>query len=332
VAANLEMKQLIEQAIKIADSEIFVLIQGESGTGKELFARLIHSQSKRRDHQFVALNCAAIPESLLESELFGHEKGAFTGAYAQHKGKLELASGGTLVLDEIGDMPLMLQAKLLRALQESEFYRLGGSKPIKVDLRLMSLTHQNLEELIRQKKFREDLYFRLVHRTLEIPPLRDRPEDIPPLINHFSNQYCSLLKKSIKGYSVKAYDALQKYHWRGNVRQLENEIKSLVNLTDGGEIVDFDLLSRDIKKSYQEIPDNSESTDPRLWAVIDPGSEETGKLPTFKFYAKPDKKTILKYLEMNNWNKSKTAEALNMTYQGLHKKMNQLGITKKKDK
>ncbi|MCP5053725.1 MAG: sigma-54 factor interaction domain-containing protein, partial [bacterium] len=182
IAENRQMKELIDQSKKIAASDIFVLIQGESGTGKEVFARLIHQCSPRSRGKYVAINCAAIPENLLESELFGHEKGAFTGAYAQKKGKLELASGGTLVLDEIGDMPLNLQSKLLRALQEREFYRLGGSTPIHVDLRLVSMTHQDIESLIAEGEFREDLFYRLVHRTISIPPLRERREDIPPLI------------------------------------------------------------------------------------------------------------------------------------------------------
>lgn len=312
-----KLKDLIKQARKIADSDIFILIQGESGTGKELFARLIHRFSQQDREKFLALNCAAIPENLLESELFGYEKGAFTGAYNRKKGKLELASGGTLVLDEIGDMPLNLQSKLLRAIQEREFYRLGGSTPIKVDLRIISLTHQNVEELIKEKKFREDLYYRLVHRTLTIPPLRERREDIPPLINFFTNKFCRQKNRSINGYSVKAFEALINFDWYGNVRQLENEINSIVNLTDAGDTVDFDLLSDKIKQQYwerqkQEQPINR-ADEPNV---------------PYGYHRKPEKEEIIDVLKRHNWNKSRAARALNMTYHGLHKKMKKMGIKK----
>jgi transcriptional regulator with PAS, ATPase and Fis domain len=311
IAASKEMKDLINIAKKIAGSNIFILIQGESGTGKELFARLIHNYSKRNKNKFVAINCAAIPENLLESELFGHEKGAFTGAYEKKIGKLELASGGTLVFDEIGDMPLSLQSKLLRALQENEFYRLGGTAPINVDLRIISITNKDLKRLINDKKFREDLYFRLVHRTITIPPLRDRKEDITILINYFTDRFCMQQNKTIAGYSVKAFELLQKFNWRGNVRQLENEIKSLINLTANGEIINYDILSDELRSLG--VPSN-ETADPK------------GQ----NFYIKPDRETILKLLEKNQWNKAKTARDLNITYQGLHKKLKRLGIKKKK--
>jgi DNA-binding NtrC family response regulator len=307
-----KMKDLIKQARKIAESDIFILIEGESGTGKELFARLIHRYSRRNRGKFVALNCAAIPENLLESELFGCEKGAFTGAYSQKKGKLELASGGTLVLDEIGDMPLNLQSRLLRAIQENEFYRLGGTVPIKVDLRIISLTHQNLEQLIKEKKFREDLYYRLVHRTLTIPPLRERKEDIPPLINFFTNKFCRQKNRSIGGYSVKAFEALVNFDWKGNVRQLENEVNSIVNLTDDGDTVDFDILSEKIKCRFET------------------GEEECAAVPQEAegFYKKPAREEIVDILEKHNWNKSKAARELNITYHGLHKKMKKMKIVK----
>jgi transcriptional regulator with PAS, ATPase and Fis domain len=289
---------LIQQAKKIADGDIFVLIQGESGTGKELFARLIHKYSKRSKKNFVAINCAAIPESLLESDLFGHEKGAFTGAYAQKKGKLEVASSGTLVLDEIGDMPINLQSKLLRALQEKEFYRVGGTTPITVDLRIISITNKDLKQLIAAEKFREDLYYRLVHRSMVIPPLRGRKEDISPLINFFTLKFCHQGNKKVKGYSVKAFETLQNYPWKGNVRQLENEIRSIVNLTDDGETVGFDILSEEIK-AFAEGGGT-------------PGSESTpASTPTYfwpgKIDSETEKKHVLKFLAKNQWNKSKTA-------------------------
>ncbi|MCK4764481.1 MAG: sigma 54-interacting transcriptional regulator [Candidatus Aminicenantes bacterium] len=308
-----KMKDLIRQARKIAASDIFILIQGESGTGKELFARLIHRCSKRDREKFVALNCAAIPEDLLESELFGYEKGAFTGAYNPKKGKLELASGGTLVLDEIGDMPLSLQTKLLRAIQEHEFYRLGSLTPTKVDLRIISITNRNLEKLIKKDMFREDLYYRLVHRVLTIPPLRDRKEDILPLINYFTNKFCRSMDRSINGYSVKTFEALVDCDWNGNVRQLENEISSIVNLTDDGETVDFDILSEKIKDHYERKEKKEKKEQPDVLPRV--------------FNRKPGREEITEVLKSHNWNKSKAAQALNMTYHGLHKKMKKMGIT-----
>lgn len=316
ITNNKKMKNLIMQAKKIADSDIYILIQGESGTGKELFARLIHRCSNREPGKFVALNCAAIPENLLESELFGYEKGAFTGAYNRKKGKLELASGGTLVLDEIGDMPLNLQVKLLRAIQEHEFYSLGGSTPIKVNLRIISLTHQNLEELIKEKKFREDLFYRLVHLTMTIPPLRDRKEDIPPLINFYTNKFCRQRNRSINGYAVKAFEALVNYDWFGNVRQLENEINSIVNLTDDGETIGFDILSDRIKEHYKT---NRESEQEKK------RQEQPGHGPVV-YHRKPGRKEIIDVLKHCKWNKSQAARLLNMTYHGLHKKMKKMGI------
>jgi two-component system response regulator AtoC len=315
VAESSRMKELIKQAKKIADSDIFVLIQGESGTGKELFARLIHNHSKRHKKKFVAINCAAIPENLLESELFGHEKGAFTGAYTQKKGRLEIASGGTLVLDEIGDMPVKLQTKLLRALQEKELYRVGGTTPITVDLRIISMSNKDLRRLIAEDQFREDLYFRLVHRTINIPPLRERKEDISALINFFTFKFCRDSNKNINGYSVKAFETLQDYHWKGNVRQLENEIRSIVNLTDDGETVGYDILSEEIKEKAGEDIDETDS-----------GGKKKTKPLLLKTNPEEEKATILELLEKNNWNKSKTARDLNMTYRGLHKKMKRLGI------
>ncbi|MCP5106495.1 MAG: FHA domain-containing protein [bacterium] len=319
VAENNQMKELIKQTRKIADSDIFVLVHGESGTGKELFARLIHKYSGRNKSKFIAINCAAIPENLLESELFGHEKGAFTGAYVQKKGKLEVASGGTLVLDEIGDMPVNLQSKLLRALQEKEFYRVGGTSPITVDLRIISITNKDLKQLIADGEFREDLYYRLVHRTISIPPLRVRKEDISALINFFTHKFCQRNNKKINGYSVKAFEALQGYRWKGNVRQLENEIRSIVNLTDDGETVSYDILSEEIKdndgagdRDTAETPTTPEAPkaqEPPPW--MDPEAE---------------KAYIRELLQKNNWNKTQTAGELKMTYRGLHKKMKRMGI------
>jgi transcriptional regulator with PAS, ATPase and Fis domain len=268
---------------------------------------LIHQHSSRHNKQFVAINCAAIPENLLESELFGYEKGAFTGAYSSKKGKLEIASEGTLLLDEIGDMPLNLQSKLLRALQENEFYRLGGTEPIKVDLRVLSITNQNISELIKSEKLRKDLYFRLVHRTIVIPPLRERKEDISVLINHFTNRFCQQSNKTVKGYSLKAFQILQNYYWIGNVRQLENEIRSIVNLIEDGEMVTHELISAEIKSGILQ-------------------AEKNGVILSAVKNRETEKGIILQLLEKNDWNQSRTARELNMTYWGLHKKIKRIGI------
>ena len=304
-----KMRNLIQKAGKIARSDIFVLIQGESGSGKELFAKLIHQQSDRSRGKLVALSCAAIPETLLENELFGHEKGAFTGAESAQQGKMELASGGTLVLDEIGDMPLTLQPKLLRAIQENEIYRIGATKATPIDLRIISMSNLNIEQLVAEKKFRHDLFYRLVHYTLTIPSLRERPKDIVPLINHFIAHFSRESGKSIRGLSVKAFNALKRYDWPGNVRQLEHEIGCLVNLTDDGELISYDLLSDRVKQTSRPVPTHTAAN-----------GRET------------DKERIIRLLESNDWNKSKTARDLNMTYVGLHKKMKRLGITRKKAK
>lgn len=306
-AGSKAMKNLIKQAEKLAASDIFVLIEGEHGTGKELFAQLIHNKSKRKGKEFVALNCAAIPKDLQESELFGYEKGAFTGADSRKIGKLELASGGTLVLDEIGDMPLHLQQSLLRAIQEKKFYRLGGGKrkPIKVDLRIIALTNKNLKQLIAEKKFREDLYYRLFYRSIRIPPLRERKEDITELIYFFTNKFCKKHKKSIKGYSRKAFEALQKFQWPGNVRQLEHEIESIISLIDEDESITYDCLSDEIKAGGADFP---------------------GSISIKEKKKKKEIEMIMKALEKHDWVKARAAEELNMTYRGLQKKIKRLGI------
>jgi len=299
VSKNHRMKKLIEQGILVAETNLFVLIRGESGTGKELFARIIHDHSNRSRNKFVGINCAAIPENLLESELFGYEKGAFTGAFQTQQGKFELASGGTLVLDEIGDMPINFQAKLLRVLQENEFYKLGSIKPIKVDLRIISITNKNLKEAIKKNLFRKDLYYRLVHHEIYIPPLRERREDIPELINYFTPIFCRELNKSVNGYSVKAFETLQKYNWDGNVRQLKNEIKRVVSLTPSGEMITFDILSDEIKNCNKNMLGNENM-----------------------------KEVLTELMVRNQWKISPAAKELGITYQGLHKKLKKFKLKK----
>jgi DNA-binding NtrC family response regulator len=226
---------------RAAASSSTILLQGESGTGKEVFARAIHQWSARRDQPFVVVNCVALSEELLESELFGHERGSFTGAHQRKCGKLELADGGTAFLDEIGDLKPRLQAKLLRVLQEHEFERVGGTKPIRVDLRFVAATNRRLDRAIREGLFREDLYYRLNVITISLPPLRDRPEDIVPLTNHFLAQYCGRLGKRIKEITPDAWELLQHYHWPGNVRELANFIERAVVLSTRDRITSEDL-------------------------------------------------------------------------------------------
>ena len=230
------MAATVRRAEQVAKSEASVLICGESGTGKEIVARHLHRRSRRSAGPFVALNCAAIPETLLESELFGHEKGAFSGALARRTGKIESANGGTLLLDEISEMDIRLQAKLLRAVQEREIDRLGGAAPVKVDVRILATTNRDLAAEVRRGTFREDLYFRLNVVSLRIPPLRERPGDIPPLAEHFARKYAEVNALPFRPVSPTAMLRLAAHPWRGNVRELENAMHRAVLLAAGGEI------------------------------------------------------------------------------------------------
>jgi len=233
VGKSSTLRQLLEMVKTVAPSDSTVLLLGETGTGKELIARAIHNRSGRRERTLVKVNCAAIPTGLLESELFGHERGAFTGAIAQKVGRLELADGGSLFLDEIGDIPLELQPKLLRVLQEREFERLGSTRTKKVDVRVVAATHRDLETMIVDKQFRSDLYYRLNVFPITIPPLRERPEDIPLLVQHFVQQTARNMNKAIDTISCDTMDALAQYSWPGNIRELENVIERAVILSPG---------------------------------------------------------------------------------------------------
>ena len=245
-----KMQKIMETLDRIAPSPATVLIEGESGTGKELVARYIHIKSGRKG-RFVAVNCAAIPESLLESELFGYEKGAFTGATAAKEGKFELADKGTLFLDEIGDMPLALQAKLLRVLQEKEVERLGGKVPKKVDVRIIAATNRDLQRLVEEGKFREDLYYRIAVLPVKLPPLRERREEIIPLAEYFVEKYCGIYSKKLS-LSEDAKEELLNYHWPGNVRELENVIERAVILSQGPEITKDDLFIEPRRQRKEE--------------------------------------------------------------------------------
>jgi len=245
------IKILKEEVKKIAQSYSTVLITGESGTGKELLARAIHMESERCNYPFVAINCAAVPDTLLESELFGYVKGAFTGADPKGKiGKVEFANNGTLFLDEIGDMPLYLQAKLLRVLEQKEIVRLGSNKPIPVDVRVIAATNKNLERLIEEGTFREDLYYRLNVLPLNIPPLRERKEDIRVLTDYFVRKYTQLFKKRVMGFESEVWDYLYRYDWPGNVRELENTVEYMINMLDQNGIISVSLLPQKIRMDF----------------------------------------------------------------------------------
>jgi formate hydrogenlyase transcriptional activator len=233
IGSSAALETMLEEVERVATTDSTVLLQGETGTGKELIARAIHNISSRFGHTFVRLNCAAIPMDLLESELFGHEKGAFTGAIAQKIGRFEMADKGTLFLDEVGDIPLPLQPKLLRVLQEQEFERLGSTQTRKVDVRLVAATNRDLVQLVSEKGFRSDLYYRLNVFPIIVPPLRDRREDIPALVQHFVEKYAERMNRNIEEISAEVMDALTTYSWPGNIRELQNFIERSVILTSG---------------------------------------------------------------------------------------------------
>ena len=236
VTENFAMRDLLQLAKRAAVSNSTVLLLGESGTGKEVLARTIHQWSPRADYPFTVVNCVAIPDQLLESELFGHERGAFTGAYQLKKGKFEVADRGTVFLDEIGEIPANIQSKLLRVLQDHEFERVGGTRSIRADIRAIAATNSDLERAVKERRFREDLYYRLNVVSLELPPLRERKEDLPLLVDHFLRKYAGELKKPLKRLTPDALDCLMSYRWPGNVRELENVIERAMVLSGGEQI------------------------------------------------------------------------------------------------
>lgn len=296
---------------KVAGSDASVLLQGESGTGKELFARAIHTLSPRKNKPYIAINCAAIPGELLENELFGSEKGAFTGAHARKMGKFEIANSGTIFLDEIGDMDISLQAKLLRVLQQKNFERLGGTKTVDVDVRVIAATNMELNELIRAKKFREDLYYRLSVFPIQIPALRERPGDVQELSEFFIAKYCREMKKSVRTLSRDAARILEKYHWPGNVRELENTIERAVILAEGKKITPDHLAIR--LRSTDEI---------RLREGA--GLKEIGA----HAQQKAETGAIIRVLKQVRNNKRKAAKILKIDYTTLFDKMKKYAIDK----
>lgn len=298
--AIIELKETIK---KIASSQSRVLIYGESGTGKELVARAIHNESNRRDKNFVEVNCAAIPHELIESELFGHEKGSFTGAFERKKGKFEMAHEGTLFLDEIGDMSLTTQAKVLRVIETQEFQRVGGNKNIKVDVRIISATNKHLQEEIKKANFREDLYFRLNVIPLYIPPLRERKDDIPLLAEYFLSYFAQQYGQKPKRLSKSAIQTLMNHDWPGNVRELKNTIERFV-IMNPAEIIDL-----------SNIPfSRNEATDIYEYKTLREARENF------------ERNFILRKLREHNWNVSKTAEDMDIERSNLHRKIKSLGI------
>ncbi len=306
VGESKPIKEMLLLIQKIASSDSKVLIRGESGTGKELVAYAVHNGSKRRDKPFIKFNSAAIPNELVESELFGHEKGAFTGAHKSKDGKIEQADGGTLFLDEIGDMSLNAQAKILRVIQEGEFERVGGNKTQKIDIRLIAATHKNLEELVEQGNFREDLYYRLNVIPIITPPLREHPSDIPLLIEHYSHFFSNDLKIPMKTFSPACINELQSWEFKGNVRELRNFIERIYILVD------------------------KEIIEPEDIAILTQKPQKTDFWNQTLSYKDKKKEFEIKYLstqlKLNNGNLTNTAKALNLQVSNLSRKIKELEI------
>ena len=313
IGRHADMVRIYQLITQIAPTPTTVLITGESGTGKELVARAIHNESGRRTQPFVAVNLAAIPETLLESELFGHEKGAFTGAHARKLGKFELAHGGTLFLDEIGSLRLDLQAKLLRALQQREIERLGGVRPVTIDARVVAATNVNLRQAVREKTFREDLFYRLNVVPITLPPLRERRDDIPILVEHFVGKVARECHRDVRGVSAGALDVLVRYDWPGNVRELENAIHRAVVLS-GGPVIQLQDLPLDVA-----LPE----TRSRL-------AEDTG-LPLREACDQFERQYVLRVLERVSWNVSRAARLLGVHRNTVLAKLSGWGVRRPAD-
>lgn len=312
ISINDEMIRIKEMIRKIAGTDATVLVLGESGVGKELIARAIHDQSLRRDKIMVRVNCAALPSELLESELFGFERGAFTGAMRGKMGKFELANGGTIFLDEIAEMSPGLQAKLLHVLQDGEFSKLGGKKDLKVDVRIVAATNQNLERSIKEGRFREDLYYRLNVVKILVPPLRERKEDIPILCQHFFKKFRAQYDSDMEKVPEAVLDAFMNYSWPGNIRELENMMRRLVVLRDEKYVLKEMVLPTEAKLE----PEKSAPS-------LEPLSlKEISKRKTVEV----ERDAIFKALVENNWNKKRAAETLNISYRALQYKIKEYGI------
>lgn len=306
-----KMVEISELIQKVAGSDASVLLQGETGTGKELFAKAIHMLSPRKGKPFIAINCAAIPSELLENELFGSEKGAFTGAHARKMGKFEIANTGTIFLDEIGDMNIALQAKLLRVLQQRQFERLGGTKTVDVDVRVIAATNMELQERIGSKDFREDLYYRLSVFPINIPPLRERVDDVNELAEYFMAKYCRDMRKPLKKLSKEAVRLLEQYHWPGNVRELENTIERAVILAEGKKITPDHLAIRIRRENEIRLREGA-------------GLKEIGA----HAQTQAERSAIVRVLKQTRNNKRKSARILQIDYTTLFDKMKKYDIDK----
>lgn len=305
IGASASWQRVVEQAGLAARSDARVLLIGESGTGKELLAAHVHDESPFRSGPFVKVNCAAIPTELIESELFGHEKGAYTGAAAARRGKFELADGGTLFLDEVGDLHAGSQAKLLRVLQEGEFHRVGGEQPVRVSVRVIAATNRDLTEMIAEGKFREDLYYRLCVVPVRVPSLRERPQDIPSLVDYFLEEFC--VRNNFRARSIDAavMPVLQAYPWPGNARELRNVVERMAILS-AGERINLDAVPAEIRHYRESAPKSS----------VQEARESA------------EREHIQKALDAANWNVSSAARALGMERTNLHKRMRALGVSR----
>jgi formate hydrogenlyase transcriptional activator len=318
IGDSASLRRVLKQVETVAPTDSTVLIYGETGTGKELVARGIHDLSPRRSKPFVKLNCAAIPTGLLESELFGHEKGAFTGAIAQRLGRFEVANGGTIFLDEIGEIPLELQTKLLRVLQEREFERLGSSRTLRTDARLIAATNRDLETMVSEQKFRSDLFFRLNVFPVHVPPLRERDGDIPLLVRHFAQQFSRRMNKVMETIPSATMDALCRYHWPGNIRELQNVIERAVIISTGP------ALSVDVSDLKLPIAGHV------LEGTATPKSPTNGAL--HDVLEQSERQQILKALERSNWvvaGPNGAAAHLGMKRSTLQQRIRKLGITRR---
>jgi DNA-binding NtrC family response regulator len=330
------MKKVYSVIEKVADTPSTVLITGESGTGKELIARALHENSSRKDKPFIRVNCAAIPQELIESELFGYEKGAFTGAVTSKPGRFELANEGTLFLDEIGEIGVNMQVKLLRALQEQEFERVGGIKTISVDVRLVTATNRDLAADITEGRFREDLYYRLNVVHLHLPPLRERTEDVPLLIEHFLGRFNERLNKDVRTVSEEALAKLRAYPWRGNIRELENVVERCVLFADG-EQIETDDLPPEVQSGTQTITrpkrrsSEAEETLPGIGDQVPPTQEGVGLKETVReMTSKIERELIVRALEQTGSNVTRTARLLKISRKSLQTKMKELGLREEK--
>jgi two-component system nitrogen regulation response regulator GlnG len=329
------MREVYKTIGKVAGSDVTVLVQGESGTGKELVARAIHFNSGRLGKPFVAINCAAIPRELLESELFGSEKGAFTGSVERKLGKFEQANHGTLFLDEIGDMPLDLQAKILRVLQEREVTRTGGNQTISVDVRIVAATNQELIEKVRQKEFREDLYYRLNVVPINLVSLRERREDIPLLVQYFLGRVCAEMDVPTKRCTDEAMAILTGYSWPGNVRELENAIKRAVILSNDPLLSTGDFAGLEsvagVQTSGSQDASLEELVDTKLRSCLN-GIEQLEKGEIYTMVLEQVERPLIRFiLEKTRWNQVKAADILGINRNTLRKKINELGIELKRD-